>query len=173
MGLYANKPDTINLILPGHVHIGHSMRIGNLQTPVEYDHWSYGLQDIQGSKIHNSKCEDQWGGEVFCPGDVVCFAICLTGKDNGNSAGVTGSSGDGTATTEGTYKGSTSGIDGLMGLDGNDTELSTTHHRTNVPTPFTTAAVTTISNEKNLPTSTNHIYFFKNGEPMGHFIVSR
>eukprot|EP00957_Ditylum_brightwellii_P016776 1262439-Ditylum_brightwellii.AAC.1 len=103
-GPYANELDTINLTLPGHVRIGYSMRTGDLQAPVGYDRWSYGLRDMQGSKIHNSKREDRWGGESFGPGDVVGFAICLTGKDNGNGAGVVGSNGDGTATAGGTSK---------------------------------------------------------------------
>eukprot|EP00957_Ditylum_brightwellii_P000368 28230-Ditylum_brightwellii.AAC.1 len=119
-GPYANRPDTITLTLPGHVHIRYSMR---------------------------------------------------TGKDNGNCAGVAGSSGDGTASTGGVSKGSTSGVCGLTGLDVNDTELSTTNHGTNVPTPSNIATITT-SNKNNLPTSTNHIHFFKYGEAMDHFIVS-
>eukprot|EP00957_Ditylum_brightwellii_P087315 6645743-Ditylum_brightwellii.AAC.2 len=95
------------------------------------------------------------------------------GKYNGNGTGVAGSSGDGATTTGGTSKGTTSGIDGLMGLDVNGIESPTTHHRTTVPMPSTTATITTSSNEKNLPSSTNHICFFKNGEVMGYFIVSR
>jgi len=100
----------------GHLRMGWSMRTGELQAPVGYDRWSYGIRDIHGSKIHNSKREDKWGGVGFRSGDVIGFAICL--KEDGLDA-----------------------------------------HGQSRKNP-------------NVVTS-NHIRFFKNGAPMGHFIVSR
>ena len=99
-----------NVRMIGHTRIGWSMRTAELQAPVGYDQWSYGLRDISGSKIHNSKRDDRWGGFSFGPGDIVGFAIfLLPSKDNN-------------------YQ---------------NTQL------------------------------TNHIRFFKNGEPMGQFIISK
>ena len=99
-----------NVTMIGHTRIGWSMRTAELQAPVGYDQWSYGLRDISGSKIHNSKRDDRWGGFSFGPGDIVGFAIfLLPSKDNN-------------------YQ---------------NTQL------------------------------TNHIRFFKNGEPMGQFIISK
>mmetsp|Transcript_9119 Transcript_9119/g.20159 ORF Transcript_9119/g.20159 Transcript_9119/m.20159 type:complete len:449 (-) Transcript_9119:938-2284(-) len=45
-----------------HVRLGWSMRTGNLQAPVGYDRWSYGFRDIKGSRCHNSRRDDGWGG---------------------------------------------------------------------------------------------------------------
>jgi hypothetical protein len=75
-------------IFGGHIRLGWSMRTGDLQAPVGYDKWSFGVRDIGGSKIHCSKREDNWGGEDFGPGDVVGCAISLPPKDeDGNSNG--------------------------------------------------------------------------------------
>ena len=70
----------------GHVRLGWSMRTGDLQAPVGYDKWSFGLRDIGGSKIHCSKRDDNWGGEGFGPGDVVGCAISLPPKDEDGEA---------------------------------------------------------------------------------------
>ena len=67
----------------GHVRIGWSMRTGDLQAPVGYDKWSYGLCDIKGSKIHDSKRHDKWGGSPFGPGDVIGLAIHLNAEQIG------------------------------------------------------------------------------------------
>ncbi|CAJ1935396.1 unnamed protein product [Cylindrotheca closterium] len=73
----------------GHARLGWSMRTGDLQAPVGYDKWSFGLRDIGGSKIHCSKRDDKWGGEAFGSGDVVGCAISLPPKDeDGNPTGV-------------------------------------------------------------------------------------
>ena len=109
----------------GHLRMGWSMRTGELQAPVGYDRWSYGIRDIHGSRIHNSKREDKWGGVGFQPGDVIGFAICLR-------------------------------EDGLNASNHDDSGHGATASRKN----------------PNVVTS-NHIRFFKNGAPMGHFIVSR
>ncbi len=108
----------------GHLRMGWSMRTGELQAPVGYDRWSYGIRDVHGSRIHNSKREDKWGGEGFGPGDVVGFAICLVDKDENHNSMQ------------------------------DDFNTSQTRKNTN-------------------PVTSNHIRFFKNGAPMGHFIVSR
>lgn len=55
----------------GHVRVGWSMRTGDLQAPVGYDTWSYGLRSLNGSILHHSQRQDDWGGEAFGPGDVV------------------------------------------------------------------------------------------------------
>lgn len=103
-------------LLAGHVRIGWSMRTGDLQAPTGFDRWSYGLRDIAGSRVHDSRREDRWGGEPFGPGDVVGFAISLV-KDAESSDAA--------------------------------------------------------SSDKGKPSQTSHIRFFKNGQPMGHFVVSR
>mmetsp|Transcript_32354 Transcript_32354/g.93072 ORF Transcript_32354/g.93072 Transcript_32354/m.93072 type:complete len:439 (+) Transcript_32354:124-1440(+) len=61
----------------GHVRLGFSNRTGDLQAPVGYDKWSYGIRDIGGSKIHASQRDDHWGGESFKSGDVIGCAISL------------------------------------------------------------------------------------------------
>jgi len=72
----------------GHLRLGWSMRTGDLQAPVGFDKWSYGLRDIGGSKIHSSKRDDNWGGESFGPGDVIGFAIHLNKSDHNLSSGL-------------------------------------------------------------------------------------
>lgn len=60
-----------------HVRLGISNRTGDLQAPVGYDKWSYGIRDIGGSKIHQSRRDDDWGGLAFGPGDIIGCAISL------------------------------------------------------------------------------------------------
>ena len=64
----------------GHLRIGWSTMLGDLQAPVGYDKYSYGVRDIMGSRIHNKRREDKWGGQGFGPGDVIGFLICLNKK---------------------------------------------------------------------------------------------
>ena len=59
----------------GHVRVGWSMRTGDLQAPVGYDKWSYGIRDTGGSILHCSQRQDHWGGEGFCGDDIVGCAI--------------------------------------------------------------------------------------------------
>ena len=76
-------------MLGGHVRLGWSMRTGELQAPVGYDRWSYGVRDIMSSKIHNSRRQDTWaGGELasFGPGDIIGVAISLKPNSHGNNA---------------------------------------------------------------------------------------
>ena len=108
----------------GHLRMGWSMRTGELQAPVGYDKWSYGIRDISGSKVNDSKREDKWGGVGFGPGDVIGIAINLSKQTD--SSGVDGDSNSG---------------------DG--------------------------GGKKNAVMGSNHIRFFKNGNPMGHFVFSR
>uniref|UniRef100_A0A7S3VAV2 SPRY domain-containing protein n=1 Tax=Chaetoceros debilis TaxID=122233 RepID=A0A7S3VAV2_9STRA len=125
----------------GHLRMGWSMRTGELQAPVGYDRWSYGIRDVSGSRIHNSKREDKWGGEGFGPGDVVGFAVCLVGKEKENTdMGMMSGGGGG-------------GNNGSGAPPLNHPNSKRNHTASNV--------------------SSNHIRFFKNGNPMGHFIVSR
>ena len=104
-----------------HVRLGWSMRTGDLQAPVGYDKWSYGVRDIGGSKIHCSRRNDDWGGEGFGPGDVIGCAIS-------------------------------------MASDGSENENG--RERSN--------ARPTSEEEQH-----NHIGFFKNGLPMGQFVISK
>lgn len=66
----------------GHVRIGWSMRTGDLQAPVGYDKWSYGIRDIGGSILHCSQRQDNWGGESFAANDVIGCAICFDVDDD-------------------------------------------------------------------------------------------
>lgn len=116
-----------------HVRLGWSMRTGDLQAPVGYDKWSYGIRDIQGSKIHCSRRDDNWGGEEFGPGDVIGCAISMvsdgteSGNENTSTNNANGASNAGT---------------------GQDQD-----HQPR-------------ANE-------NHIRFFKNGFPMGEFVITK
>lgn len=65
----------------GHVRIGWSMRTGDLQAPVGYDKWSYAIRDIDGSILHCSRRQENWGGEGFGVDDVVGCAICFDDSD--------------------------------------------------------------------------------------------
>jgi Set1/Ash2 histone methyltransferase complex subunit ASH2 len=123
-----NEPAPDDHSVGGHVRMGWSMRTGELQAPVGYDRWSYGYRDVLGSRVHNSKREDRWGGVSFGPGDVIGFAICLVGPENK--------------------------APNAMEEDGAATKK--------VGAAAAKAA-----------TATNHIRFFKNGEAIGNFIVSR
>jgi Set1/Ash2 histone methyltransferase complex subunit ASH2 len=74
----------------GHIRLGWSMRTGDLQAPVGYDKWSYGVRDQGGSILHRSQRQDDWGGEGFGPGDLVGCALFLTangGSDNDEEEG--------------------------------------------------------------------------------------
>jgi Set1/Ash2 histone methyltransferase complex subunit ASH2 len=96
----------------GHVRIGWSMRTGDLQAPVGYDKWSYAIRDIDGSILHCSRRQDDWGGEGFSEGDVIGCAICFDESSDSDDA----------------------------------------------------------ANERK---RSNHIRFFKNGDCMGQFVISK
>lgn len=61
--------------------MGWSMRTGDLQAPVGYDKWSYGIRDTGGSILHCSQRQDHWGGEGFGVGDVIGCAITFDEHD--------------------------------------------------------------------------------------------
>ena len=109
-----------------HVRLGWSMRTGDLQAPVGYDKWSYGVRSIGGSKIHCSRREDHWGGEPFESGDVVGCGISMVSDGSEKEEERVG------------------------------TDAGTTGGRGQQPR----------GNE-------NHIRFFKNGLPMGEFVISK
>ena len=73
----AEAPPTVG----GHVRVGWSMRTGDLQAPVGYDKWSYGIRDTGGSILHCSQRQDHWGGEGFGVGDVIGCAITFDEHD--------------------------------------------------------------------------------------------
>jgi Set1/Ash2 histone methyltransferase complex subunit ASH2 len=77
------KYKTDSTTVGGHLRVGWSMRTADLQAPVGYDKWSFGIRDISGSRIHSSKRHDHWGGEPFGPRDVV--GLCMSmGETGGN-----------------------------------------------------------------------------------------
>jgi Set1/Ash2 histone methyltransferase complex subunit ASH2 len=131
------EKETNMSVFGSHVRLGWSMRTGDLQAPVGYDKWSYGVRDIGGSKIHCSKREDHWGGEEFGPGDVVGCAISM----------VPDSSMDGVATASNNRD--------SMGSTG-----SSSHQQRQAQLQQPQA-------------NQNHIRFFKNGYPMGKFVISK
>jgi hypothetical protein len=122
-----------------HVRLGWSMRTGDLQAPVGYDKWSYGIRDIGGSKIHRSQREDHWGGEEFGPGDVIGCAISMVPDSTMEGVPPTGSS-------------------SRNSLDSSEEPMSHQQHQAHLQTP---------------QHNHNHIRFFKNGYPMGEFVLSK
>ncbi|KAL8939695.1 MAG: hypothetical protein Q9211_002624, partial [Gyalolechia sp. 1 TL-2023] len=78
------KPPTHDLSLAsqndpgGHVRLGWARREANLDTPVGFDAYSYGLRDVSGQKVHMSRPKDfAPGNESFCEGDVIGLEITL------------------------------------------------------------------------------------------------
>merc|ERR1712238_590110 len=142
-------------ITPGHLRLGWAMRTAELQAPVGYDKWGYALRSIGGSRVHDSKREDHWGGgSSFGPGDVIGLLICLV--DGQNRADVIATDGDG-------------GInDRRNGGTRNNKKVNYRNKRGGGKNK----GDGTISNSSNSNVG-NHIRAFLNGEPMGHFIVSR
>lgn len=75
-----------SLMLGSHLRLGFSMRTGDLNAPVGYDKWSYAVRDVRGSRIHQSKREDNWGrgyNVSFGPGDVIGCWITLVSAEDG------------------------------------------------------------------------------------------
>jgi len=124
-----------------HVRLGWSMRTGDLQAPVGYDKWSYGIRDILGSKIHCSNRNDNWGGEEFGPGDVVGCAISMV--SDGSEAG---GGGDAAATAN-------------EGGSAQDPQQQQQQQQQKDP--------------QQPKAHENHIRFFKNGLPMGEFVITK
>ncbi|KAL8955116.1 MAG: hypothetical protein Q9193_006903, partial [Seirophora villosa] len=70
-----NKSDTTG---GGHVRLGWARREANLDTPVGFDAYSYGLRDVSGQKVHMSRPKDfSPGNESFLEGDVIGLEITL------------------------------------------------------------------------------------------------
>ncbi|GMH78025.1 hypothetical protein TL16_g07632 [Triparma laevis f. inornata] len=63
------------------------MRTGDLQAPVGFDKWSYSYRDINGSRVHCSLREDEWGGEGYKAGDIIGCGIEVVGKGKGDEKG--------------------------------------------------------------------------------------
>ncbi|KAL8790442.1 MAG: hypothetical protein Q9213_000594 [Squamulea squamosa] len=62
----------------GHVRFGWSRREANLDTPVGFDAYSYGLRDVSGQKVHLSRPKDfAPSNESFCEGDVIGLELTL------------------------------------------------------------------------------------------------
>ncbi len=76
----AQSPATTNADLTGggHVRIGWARREANLDTPVGFDAYSYGLRDVSGQKVHMSRPKDfSPSNESFHEGDVIGLEITL------------------------------------------------------------------------------------------------
>lgn len=72
-----------------HVRLGWSMRTADLQAPVGYDKWSYGIRSVNGGLLHESIRRDSWGGEAFGEGDVVgCYIHLVSSEEAGNSSSI-------------------------------------------------------------------------------------
>ena len=130
----------------GHLRIGWSMRTGDLQAPVGYDKWSYGYRSISGSKIHQSRREDNWGGEEIRAGDVLGCAIFLSRNNNNKSS---------TAANSSSSSGAASNASAGAGAAGAGS---------------TAAGAAPAATGGNL---TNHIRFFKNGVNLGNFFITK
>lgn len=62
----------------GHVRFGFARREANLDAPVGFDAYSYGLRDSSGQKIFMSRPKDFFeAGESICEGDVIGLEINL------------------------------------------------------------------------------------------------
>ncbi|KAL8993924.1 MAG: hypothetical protein Q9169_005975 [Polycauliona sp. 2 TL-2023] len=62
----------------GHVRFGWARREANLDTPVGFDAYSYGLRDVSGQKIHLSRPKDfSPSNESCCEGDVIGLELTL------------------------------------------------------------------------------------------------
>jgi len=117
-----------------HVRVGWSMRTGDLQAPVGYDKWSYGIRDTGGSLIHASQRQDHWCGSNnninmgFGVNDVIGCCLCIGSSSKSSDSN-------------------------------NNNESST--------------AAAAIANNNNSTTTNNHIRFFKNGQPLGQFVLTK
>jgi len=140
-----------------HVRLGWSMRTGDLQAPVGYDKWSYGVRDIHGSKIHCSRREDHWGGEAFGPGDVIGCAISMVGADEAAANGGEGTDPEGA--TQPTTAKTNSNSNSNSSSSSLSLSLSENHGNTNA--------------NANANGNGNTIRFFKNGYPMGEFVITK
>jgi hypothetical protein len=98
---------------------------------------SYGVRDVNGSKIHCSRHEDNWGGEEFGPGDVVGCAISMVPDSS---------------------------------MEGTTPQAHPPPHGS-PSSPISKQQYQ--AQLQQLQPNQNHIRFFKNGYPMGEFIISK
>jgi len=125
----------------GHVRLGWSMRTGDLQAPVGYDKWSYGIRDTAGSLVHCSQRQDEWTAGTgqdasFGSRDVIGSAIQINTAAADTSAAA-------------------AAVDDDDDGGGGDANANA---------------------DKNADKSTNpcnEIRFFKNGECLGQFVLSK
>jgi hypothetical protein len=135
----------------GHLRIGWSTRLADLQAPVGYNTHSYAIRDIMGSRIHNSHRQDKWGGMGFGPGDVLGVAIYLVdGKTPPTKSTVSNAT-----TTTSSNPSSLHSADGIESKTENGISSSENSER-NHDRQSSTAPLN------------NHIRFFFNGKPMGN-----
>lgn len=66
-------------VVVSHIRLGWSMRTADLQAPVGYDKWSYGIRSVNGALVHESVRRDGWGGDAFGEGDIIGCYISLDG----------------------------------------------------------------------------------------------
>ncbi|KAG9301316.1 hypothetical protein G9A89_004068 [Geosiphon pyriformis] len=64
-----------------HVRVGWARREGSRNTPVGFDGYSYGIRDLTGEKVHQSRPKKF--GEPFKTGDVIGLYISLPPPENG------------------------------------------------------------------------------------------
>eukprot|EP00978_Attheya_sp_CCMP212_P007508 scaffold17391_cov54-Attheya_sp.AAC.4 len=150
----SSETNGVTNLIGGHLRMGWSMRTGDLQAPVGYDRWSYAIRDIMGSRIHNSRREDQWGGVPFGVGDVVGFAVALVNPSDKR--------------VETDDVGGTNSNVAISGGPIGASDTTTSNNNTN-------ANPSTGTNKRGggYQTMSNHIRFFKNGEGMGQFVEIR
>ena len=60
----------------GHIRVGFARREAQLDGPVGFDAYSYGLRDVSGQKVHMSRPKD-FANADFVEGDVMGLEICL------------------------------------------------------------------------------------------------
>ena len=143
----------------GHLRMGWSMRTGDLQAPVGYDRWSYGLRNIMGSRIHASRREDRWGGVSFGPGDVIGFAIHLQPKQNSAFGSIMNAANHVNNNNNNNNSNNNNGIAGTASNNDFDGPASKKKKRGSGGSHKHVEFV-------------NHIRFFKNGKTMGSGFVS-
>lgn len=132
----------------GHLRIGWSTRLASLQAPVGYNQHSYAIRDIMGSRIHNSRRQDKWGGEAFGPGDVLGVSIYVV-QDKAPPQLPT----EPNATTSTGMPKSTSfdDVDSRKESENSGEKFESMHDNQQPATPLK-----------------SHIRFFINGKPMGN-----
>jgi hypothetical protein len=141
--------DTGTTTVGGHVRLGWSMRTGDLQAPVGYDKWSFAIRDTAGSILHASLRQDDWGGQAFGPGDVVGCAILLHPNNNASINNTNSNNTNNNSTAE---------------------KKASTQTQQQQAQAKTTAPLELSGDQEG---NKNEIRFFKNGECLGQFVLSK